>query len=389
MGLEGHIELAPAEPRGRNALSLRLLASLNHEIRTPLSGILGMADLLLETELDQEQREYVLSARDCAESLFALLNATMELSALDAGAVQPDESVFVLSEALSAAVDDARAKAQSRGIVVHAEGLEECGRTVLGDSYRIRQVLSCLLNHAAHYSGAGDIHLAAALDGTGERLECRIQLDSAALSMAASEAGAAQALIDGGQSADPNMRLHSAGLVFVLAGRLLECLRGRLRFLDGESGKPRIEASFPLTLVSIHTSPESRGPISTAAPRILLVEDNRISQQVIRAMLGKGGWPVDCAGDGLDALARLAAEQYTLILMDIQMPGIDGYETTRRLRQLPGYSAIPVLALSADVSDEVRLQCREAGMNDFLQKPVHIRQLLSAINEWSPGVEIG
>jgi two-component system, sensor histidine kinase len=387
--LESQLESAAVAPRGRNALSLRLLASLNHEIRTPLSGILGMADLLLETELDQEQREYVLSARDCAESLFALLNATMELSALDAGAVQPDESVFVLSEALAAAVDDARAKAQSRGIVVHAEGLEQCGRTVLGDSYRIRQVLSCLLSHAVHYSGAGDINLTVALAGTEELLECRIQLDSAALSMVASEAGAAQALIDGGQSGDPNLRLHSAGLVFVLAGRLLECLNGKLRFLDGEQGKPRVEACFPLTPVAVPTAPEPRQAIVSVAPRILLVEDNRISQQVIRAMLGKGGWPVDCAGDGFDALARLAAEQYTLVLMDIQMPGIDGYETTRRLRQLPGYSAIPVLALSADVSDEVRLQCREAGMNDFLQKPVHIRQLLSAINEWSPGAELG
>ncbi|MBE7543795.1 MAG: hypothetical protein HS123_15660 [Solibacteraceae bacterium] len=139
--MKGQSGTATAAPASRNALSLRLLASLNHEIRTPLSGILGMADLLLETKLDEEQREYILSARDCAESLFALLNVTMELSALDAGAVQPDESVFVLGEALAAVVDEARAKARSRQVEVHAEGLEECGRTVLGDSYRIRQVV--------------------------------------------------------------------------------------------------------------------------------------------------------------------------------------------------------------------------------------------------------
>ncbi|MCL4793488.1 MAG: response regulator [Bryobacteraceae bacterium] len=383
MVLKGQSGTATAAPASRNALSLRLLASLNHEIRTPLSGILGMADLLLETKLDEEQREYILSARDCAESLFALLNVTMELSALDAGAVQPDESVFVLGEALAAVVDEARAKARSRQVEVHAEGLEECGRTVLGDSYRIRQVVSSLLNHAVRYSGTGGVDLFVELGDAGGQLECRISIDSAALSMAASEAEAARALIDEGQPADPNVRLHSAGLVFVLAGRLLDCLGGRLRFVPGGNGKAQIEAAFPLTPVAMQTPQEGRLAQPHPTPRILLVDDNRISQQVIRAMLAKGGWAVDCAGGGEDALARLSAEPYTLVLMDIQMPGLNGFETTRRLRQLPGYFEVPVLALSADVTDEVRVQCREAGMNDFLQKPVHIRQLLAAVNEWS------
>ncbi|MCL4841028.1 MAG: response regulator [Bryobacteraceae bacterium] len=363
-------------------MSLRLLASLNHEIRTPLSGILGMADLLLETRLDDEQREYVLSARDCAETLFALLNATMELSAVEAGAVQLDESVFVLSEALAVVMDEASSKARSRQVHLQAEASDRCRRTVSGDSYRIRQVLSALVNHAVRSAGQEAVVFSADLRESGNVLECQVLLDAASMSTGAAGAEVARAFLDDTRPDNPSTRLHSAGLVFVLAERLLGCLGGSLRLLSPDAGRTRIEAVFPLHPVSVHAVPDQRPALPLAESRVLVVDDNRISQQVIRAMLSKGGWPVDCVSSGEDALSRLAAQSYALVLMDIQMPGLDGYETTRRLRQLTEHQHIPILALTADVSDDVRQQCREAGMNDFLQKPVHIRQLLSAVSEW-------
>lgn len=389
MGLESTARVAepsansaPDSERDRSALSLRLLASLNHEIRTPLSGILGMADLLLETRLDDEQREYVLSARDCAETLFALLNATMELSAVEAGAVQLDESVFVLSEALAVVMDEASSKARSRQVHLQAEASDRCRRTVSGDSYRIRQVLSALVNHAVRSAGQEAVVFSADLRESGNVLECQVLLDAASMSTGAAGAEVARAFLDDTRPDNPSTRLHSAGLVFVLAERLLGCLGGSLRLLSPDAGRTRIEAVFPLHPVSVHAVPDQRPALPLAESRVLVVDDNRISQQVIRAMLSKGGWPVDCVSSGEDALSRLAAQSYALVLMDIQMPGLDGYETTRRLRQLTEHQHIPILALTADVSDDVRQQCREAGMNDFLQKPVHIRQLLSAVSEW-------
>ena len=150
----------------------------------------------------------------------------------------------------------------------------------------------------------------------------------------------------------------------------------------GQGPLRRLEAAFPLRPAALSQEAQARPPAAAAGARILIVDDNRISQQVIRAMLAKGSWEAASALSGQQALDMLAAGPYSLVLMDIQMPGMDGYETARRLRGIPGCEHIPVVALTADVSDEVRLRCRDAGMNGFLQKPVHLRHLLDAVQEW-------
>lgn len=374
-----------ASPRapGRSQLSLRLLASLNHEIRTPLSGILGMAGLLLETRLDPEQRDYVTAVRDCAGSLFSLLNAAMELSALEAGAVQADESDFVLADALDAVFDEAQAEARERNTALAAQGLEDCRQLVHGDSYRIRQAVSTLLNHAVRLAPGREVLLRASLvPQPGGLLECRVGIESDSLEIGLAEVRAARAFVEDGSAQEPSFRLHSSGLIIVLAERLLACLGGSLNLVNGQGPLRRLEAAFPLRPPALSQETQARPPAAAAGARILIVDDNRISQQVIRAMLAKGSWEAASALSGQQALDMLAAGPYSLVLMDIQMPGMDGYETARRLRAIPGCEHTPVVALTADVSDEVRLRCRDAGMNGFLQKPVHLRHLLDAVQEW-------
>lgn len=384
MASETQTEERVIEQMERTALSLRLLASLNHEIRTPLSGILGMADLLLETRLDEEQREYIHSVRECAEGLFSLLNSTMELSALEAGAIQVDESAFVLSEAFAVVLDESQAKADGRGVELLVEGLEQCKLLVSGDSYRIRQVVSALLRHAIEQTTGGTVRFRVTMTpGEDNRLECEVGVECGALCVGMGDVEVAREFVTEGRAPDPSLRLQSAGLVIVLAERMLGRLGGSLRLTDG-GGPVRLEAVFPLRAVALRPPEEARPARASADVCILVVDDNRISQQVIRAMLAKGGWRVESACGGDEALALLSTSpgEYAAVLMDIQMPGMDGYETTRRLREIPGYEHAPVLALTADVSDEVRHNCREAGMNGFLQKPVHIRELLAAIQEW-------
>jgi CheY-like chemotaxis protein len=367
-----------------SALKLQFLASLNHEIRTPLSGILGMSDLLLETALDEEQRDYVTAARQCAEGLFELLNDTLEYTSLASGCVQLDESEFHLADTLRAAVNENSARAQALGLEISSEWSEDLPPTAIGDAYRVRQVLSLMLQHALKTTEAGVIGLEVGCQCSQSK-ELSLHLRVSSSGGEASASSVRQVFetfdeIEGGAT----RRFDGIGLGLALTRRALQLLRGDLVVEQAESGGTAFTAEIPL----LHPKPvlvsqSGRNGLShPGTPRILVVEDNRISQQVLCAILAKGNFEFDCVADGYAAVEATATVQYGLILMDLQMPGMDGLEATQRILENPAYRDVPIVALTAEVSDQIRAQCRQTGMAAFLNKPVHAAQLLESVNQF-------
>lgn len=368
---------ANAVAAGGGGQKLQLLASLNHEIRTPLSGVLGAIDLLLETPLNDEQREYALMARESASSLLTLLNDTLEYKSLVSGCSRLDEAEFDLQETLEGAMAEFAAAAEQRRLDLRWILDPTLPRIVYGDARRLVQLVQLLLRYALRTVSSGGVYVGAKgeqTDASGQLplvlfLECSNGLPVAALRDLIEEFEA--------ENANPLGQFHSLALDLALARRVALLMRGTLEIDEGLTGV-RLTARLPVRAAG-STLAEQRSAEEEGAHWILVVDDNPVSQRVLRAVLAKGDYRVDCCPDGNSALAAAAARRYRLVLMDLFMPGMDGLETLQHLRRIPGYENTPVVALTAEVSPELRQLCRQHGMAAFLTKPVHAGELLDTI----------
>ncbi|MGC8760481.1 MAG: ATP-binding response regulator [Bryobacteraceae bacterium] len=366
-----------ARPGGGGGQKLQLLASLNHEIRTPLSGVLGAIDLLLETKLDDEQRDYALMARESANSLLNLLNDTLEYTSLVNGCSQLDEAEFDLQETLQGVMAEFLATAEQRRLDLRWIVDPILPRIVHGDARRLAQLLHLLLRYAMRTVSSGGVFVGTKVEPSSQAgqievaltLECVNGLPVEALRTLVEEFEAEQASSVG--------QFHSLALDLALARRVTLLMRGRLDFEEAAEAV-RLTARVPVRLPEARVHEQHAG-----APEpdnlILVVDDNPVSQRVLRAVLAKGDYRVDCCADGPSALAAAAERRYGLVLMDLFMPGMDGLETLARLRRIPGYERTPVLALTAEVSVQLRHLCRQRGMAAFLTKPIHAAELLETV----------
>ena len=371
----GTISITDTERAEIDRLKGTFLANLNHEVRTPLSGILGMTDLLLETTLDEEQRDYVSTARLCAENLFHLLNATLEYSALTAGHLKLDETEFVLSEMVDSALSMEREKAEAKGLKLTATLDSTLPQTIIGDAARIQDLLGHLLDNAIKFTHRGSIDLQLTREGQVLRIEVRdtgigIDPDRQARIFESFHQ------IDSGLSRN----YPGLGLGLALVQKLLALMGGEITAESAPEKGSTFTVRLPIRLPAAARDKTARA--SNGAPAILAVEDNPVGLRVLRHALKGRPVHVDTATDGAEAVRAAAARHYDLILMDLQMPQMDGLEATAAVRRLPGYENVPILALTANYSDEIRQQCQQHGMQDFLSKPVSPPALWSAVSRW-------
>ena len=355
----------------------QFLASLNHEIRTPLSGIVGMTDLLLETVLDEEQREYVTATKLCAENLLEVLNATLEYSALTAGSVTLDECEFNLDETLEAAVAEHFLKAKSKGLRLYRTFEESLPETIVGDAPRLRQLLSHLIGNAVKFTATGHVELRAIQEPSpqaGERL--RVWVIDTGIGIAPNQLGAifeSFQQVDGGLArAYPGL-----GLGLSICHKLVSLMGGTIQVESAVGQGSRFEVTVPLR-ISESINVVSTTQSATDYP-VLLVEDNDVSRSVVRHMLVPRGYQVDCASTGAEAIELASRRVYAAILMDLQLPDMSGIEATRAIRQLPKYTETPIIAFTANTTDEYRALCRKEGMQGFLGKPVNSSELLATL----------
>ena len=377
---------APAEIRH---LADEFLTSLNHDIRTPLSGIVGMVDLLLETPLTGEQQEYVETARLCADELLEMLNSALDYAALASGEVTLEKAEFHLAEALEALAAEYRAKAEAKGLTLICQ-LDEClPEHVVCDAHRLKQILAPLLSNALKFTHRGRIELLATAKESpfgGLRLVVRVKDTGIGIPKESLDA-----IFEAFRQLDRGLsRAHSGlGLGLTVAKKLTCAVGGEIRVESQPGAGSMFELTVPIELPEEGRSGgkgrhwESALPVA-GAPRILLVEDNEVARKIITHMLRRAGHQVECAPGGLEGIEAAAERRFDLILMDIQMPEVNGLEATAAIRQLDGYAATPIIAVTANYSDEFRRLCQQAGFQEFLAKPVQAQQLLDAVHRFLP-----
>ncbi|HET8732047.1 MAG TPA: response regulator [Moraxellaceae bacterium] len=363
----------------------QFLAMMSHELRTPLNGISGMLQLLESTALDGEQAEYVRHAQQAGGNLLCLVDDILDYSRLDQGRLLLEERVFDPAALLQQLVARFEGEARQRGLPLRLtiEGLPQ-GTRLVGDAARLRQILSQILDNAVKFTATGNITVDARfLDQPGQRMLFNCEICDTGIGITRELQGRIfEPFFQG--DARPSRRFGGAGLGLAIATRLASLMQGRLR-VESEPGVGSC-FTFSIMLPRADAPPVTPPDTETPSVRVLVVEDNPTNQRVAEGMLHHLGCEVEIVGDGETALRRLeqSPDRYDIVLMDCQLPIMDGYEATRQWRSQESGRRLPIVALTAHAADETAAACREAGMDDVLTKPIRREALAAMLAAWVP-----
>lgn len=379
--IEEALRLAAEKALSESQVKSEFLANVSHEIRTPMVGILGILEFLARTDLDQEQKEYVNTLSQCADSLQRVVDDVLALSRLEAGKLELHAEPCDLHALLKSARDLFLARAREKNLDLRLELPPDLPVWIEADRARLLQILNNLLSNAVKFTEHGAVKLVPSVDSKGLLIEVR----DTGIGIAGSDL---ERVFDPFTQVDASTsRIYGGtGLGLSIVKKLVELMGGRVSVSSrrGEGSVFSLRLPYSECLPGAGPRGHTAADRSTTPPtekRVLVAEDNPVNGRVIALQIRRLGYLVNRVQDGAEAVDAVKEQDFDLVLMDCQMPGVDGYEATRRIRAL-GYG-LPIIALTAHALEGEREKCLASGMNEYATKPLSIEALAELLRNWT------
>jgi len=370
----------------------KFLANMSHEIRTPLNAIIGLAHVALGSNYpDRQQAIYLDKIRGSGEHLLEIINDILNLSRMEAGKLELDRRVFTLEQVIDKTLDLVWEKAAAKGLEIKVDIDQDIPKVLVGDPLRLGQILINLCANAVKFTDAGHISLVvSALRQWDTGLELLMEVKDTGVGI---EPEKVDQLFQPFQQVDASSarRFEGTGLGLSICKHLVELMQGRIEVEThpGEGSNFRVFVNLEKNLnpeASVQAAPPAKARLTrfeTLSCNLLVVEDNPLNQEIIESLLETMGVKPHCVDSGPAAIQAITQNDFDIVLMDIQLPGMDGVEATRRIRQLPNAKKLPIIAVTANALPGDRESYLAAGMTDYLAKPIDPTQLYNLIKRWS------